>query len=61
MSPSASSAEFSQHGAAIIPVIVPGVNPGDSSEGVTPPQPTSRIANAEIRITGKMILVLSFI
>jgi hypothetical protein len=52
-----------QHGAAIMPVIVlvpTSVTPGSSSAG-TPKQPLSKINNAEIKIIGKMILVLSFI
>jgi len=44
----------------MIPVMVPGVYPGDSSAG-TPKQPLSKINNAEIKIIGKMILKLNFI
>ena len=52
--------EVEQQGAAIVPVMVPPVNPGYSSAG-TPKHPVSKINNAEIKIIGKMILVLSFI
>ncbi len=52
--------EVEQHRDAIVPVMVPEVNPGDSSAG-TPKHPASKINNAEIKIIGKMILVLSFI
>src|SRR5665648_241874 len=44
----------------MIPVIVPGVYPGDSS-GVTPAHPVSKINNAEIKIIGKIVLKLNFI
>jgi hypothetical protein len=41
-----------------MPVIVPGVYPG---EGVIAPQPVSKISKVKINKIGKMVLKLNFI